>query len=757
MGRRHMSASQRLSAELGGNQRRLLGPLQARNLEEQAWSLVPKIFQALAGHNRVCLMECACEPDSLLSSAVQAQQKREQAATRCSLFNGCDLSSDAGVRLIMKRIDLEKPQHVWLSPPCGPFSPLQRTNQGTPEQAQDLKQKRQEAIRIYVGTSCVMHYAIQQGIHVTLELADRSDAWRLPALNQLQSKYQLYRAVTKGCAVGLRDKKTGSLMQKGWRILTTHKRLSEAMDLPCRCPKNYCHGKCEGSSASASARYTPEYAKRAARVICQELSHQDVIRECQGQSFLVQGFGEGEFCTCGEVCLPGVPRTCPCCLREKSDFLVENASELDVAGVGALKLPQKGLPERQDSNQDHDDARRDQVEGVQGCSVLDVWEQLESRPPDLEQHEGLTVEDAQGKVEQLAHQMNQAQEYQHAACARLLGQISYPNRSQCRNLVQGHQPKYMILGAYAHGNHYGVTQWTRKYPHLCRYLMNYMRHWSPTELQCSTIMINDNAMTGMHRDVHNAPGTPSYIVGVTKYQQGGIWVEGVNGPEKSTKVWKQLPNGQQQVGWILPTCQKTARFDARKWHEVQPWQGQRQVVGAYTSRGVYKLGSQDKTFLQQLGMKWSQPQEAMVVEGPTAPPRLSQSAREEQIKRQLYLLHAATGHGSTRHMIDALKRRHADPLVLKLAQEFVCPVCQERKKVSPKQVASLEALPPKFHTIAADIGHWLHGPTGEQQNFMVVMDEGSRFRVAKILSKGSKKTPNAASCINFMSEGWIVW
>ena len=106
-------------------------------------------------------------------------------------------------------------------------------------------------------------------------------------------------------------------------------------------------------------------------------------------------------------------------------------------------------------------------------------------------------------------------------------------------------------------------------------------------------------------------------------------------------------------------------------------------------------------------------------------------------------------------MIDALKRRHVDPLVLKLAQEFVCPVCQERKKVSPKQVASLEALPPKFHTIAADVGHWFHVPTGEQQNFMVVMDEGSRFRVAKILSKGSKKTPNAAACINFMSEGWI--
>ena len=293
--------------------------------------------------------------------------------------------------------------------------------------------------------------------------------------------------------------------------------------------------------------------------------------------------------------------------------------------VQTYETPHKGLPERQVDNQEHEGTRRGQGKEVQGCSELDVWEQLETRPPDHEAHEGYAVEDNPAEVEQLAHQMDQAQEYRHATCARVLGKIIYPSRSQCRNLVQGHQPKYMILGAYAHGNHYGVTKWTRKYPQLCKYLVNYLRHWAPTELQCSTIMINDNAMTGMHKDVHNAPGTPSYIIGVTKYQQGGIWVEGVKSPAKSPQVWKTLPNRQQQMGYILPTCQKIARFDARQWHEVQPWQGQRQVVGAYTSRGVYNLGSQDKVFLQQLGMSWSPPQEAMVVGEDTAPPGRNRS------------------------------------------------------------------------------------------------------------------------------------
>ncbi|CAE7244002.1 RE1, partial [Symbiodinium sp. CCMP2456] len=42
-------------------------------------------------------------------------------------------------------------------------------------------------------------------------------------------------------------------------------------------------------------------------------------------------------------------------------------------------------------------------------------------------------------------------------------------------------------------------------------------------------------------------------------------------------------------------------------------------------------------------------------------------------------------------------------------------------------VASLEPLPPKFHTLTADVGHWTHPTTGEQQNFMVIVDEGSRL------------------------------
>ena len=150
--------------------------------------------------------------------------------------------------------------------------------------------------------------------------------------------------------------------------------------------------------------------------------------------------------------------------------------------------------------------------------------------------------------------------------------------------------------------------------------------------------------------------------------------------------------------------------------------------------------------------------EAMVIKdrGPwTGPLKRQEKSEHEAIKRKLYLLHAATGHGSVRHMVDALKRRNAKPLVIQLAKQFKCSICQEKCKVQPKQVASLEPLPPKFHTISADIGHWLHPKTKEHQNFMVVLDEGSRFRIARILTRGQKQAPNGATCTNYLSEGWF--
>ena len=72
----------------------------------------------------------------------------------------------------------------------------------------------------------------------------------------------------------------------------------------------------------------------------------------------------------------------------------------------------------------------------------------------------------------------------------------------------------------------------------------------------------------------------------------------------------------------------------------------------------------------------------------------------ERIERQLYLLSAASGYCSTKHLIAALKRRSARPVVVNLASELRCSICEERQKTQPTHAAP--EVP--HNTIAADVG-----------------------------------------------------
>ncbi|CAE7691047.1 RE1 [Symbiodinium sp. CCMP2592] len=106
-------------------------------------------------------------------------------------------------------------------------------------------------------------------------------------------------------------------------------------------------------------------------------------------------------------------------------------------------------------------------------------------------------------------------------------------------------------------------------------------------------------------------------------------------------------------------------------------------------------------------------------------------------------------------LAQVLKQKEQDLRIL-IAVTCVANLCiQSGIHVTIEMVASLEPLPPKFHTLTCDVGHWTHPTTNEQQNFMVIVDEGSRFRMAKILTKGKAQAPNAAVCLNFLTEGWI--
>ena len=721
-----LSASQKLSLQLSSGK--------ARSLEAAAWSLVPSVFQDLISSQRTMFLEICCSPDSILTETIQSLTGKPEAASRCSHWNCGDLSTGEGVKHILQRLEIERPVHVWLSPPCGPYSPLQNGNCRTPEQQQALEAKRAEAMRIYVGACIIFHECVQRGIHVSLELSERCQAWRLPLFYNLKQKYSLYDSVCKGCRVGLRDKQ-GCLLQKGWRVMTTHRKLAEALNLPCRCPRNQKHGRCEGSEASQSERYTKVFAKLVSQATLQELDYSGVLSEGQGSSQLASCFGEGSRCMCAEVSLPKRPRICGHCLLQTEGLI-----------LGSGK------------------ASTSSADSVQGSGHFDVDGKVSEGGSD-EGEEGVEVEaelfceEKIQELEILASRLLKHQDFQHSTCEQFLELIPFKVQKRHRKLLGPEPAIYVTLGAYSHGNHYGVTNRSKQLPNTTKYLLNYMYHWNGGSFTSTSLAINMARQCPIHRDIHNDPLYPNRLIGLGEYEDGGLWVE-TPGEIEEGGAWRKVSkDGRLVYGQVQATRHRLVTFPPKAWHGPEAWKGNRVTLTSFVSRGFKQLQESEVQELRAMGFRVpvcsNKPSQALV--GTESKQDSSSSKHIEHIRKQLYRLHAATGHGSLRSLVEMLKRRHVQPKVLEVAKQFRCSICEERRGVQPRHLASLEVMPPKWSTVSADIGHWKHPNTGEQVQFMLVIDEGSRFRVARILSKGSKQQPRAAACLGYLREGWAQY
>ena len=703
----------------------------AQALEEKAWSLVPSLCQGLVSQERTLLMEVCCDSDSLLTTEVQRAAGYEAAATRCSLWNACDLGTKEGLQLVLERINLEQPVCVWLSPPEGPYSPLQNLKSRSPQQQEVLGQKRLEARRVYTSCCVVFQYCLQRGIHAVWEMSERSLAWRLPIVQRLKEKYRLQEMVTQGCAVNLRDSPKGKFLKKGWRMITTHPRLARLLHLPCRCPKNYQHAPCTGKIGTASSRYAVDFAKRVAKGVLQELEHSDVQQECLGSTQLPELFGAGDMCFCQDLKIPNLPeQKCPMCWEQRllSEDKLKGDSEGHVGQVSGQDASQAKVPQ-----------------------VLS-----ESSSPNR-QEAGSVMH---SNVEERAQQLLARKDFSFKACEELLSLAPMKSPNRNRSLVN-RDAECLTLGVYSHGAFYGTTNASVKHPQLTAYLNAFGKKHLPRQAQWTSLTISRNNQMPVHRDVNNSGHHPNYLVGLGSYQGGELWTHNPQLSEQSQNALAQVhPDGRRLLGEARATQHRVVQFDPKEWHATCPWTGQRIVITYFVSRGWKQLENEALTQVLEQGFQVPRIEEAHVIQKSGVWKHKFKNEGEksdEKIKRYLYLLHAATGHGSMRHLRQALKRRNAAPRVLELAKTFTCSICDERRRVPPQHVASLEPLPPKWATISADIGNWKHPVTGEHVAFMVIIDEGSRYRAARILCKGSKQTPSAAACLHYLMEGWTQY
>lgn len=449
----------------------------SRHVAFQTDRILPEALTALCRHDRTMLIEVACSQESILTSTMQKLTGKTESSRRLSIWNQYDLTTGAGVKSILDVIDSTTPEHVWLSPDCGPYSPMQNINQRSDEQVESLKEKRRYALKQYVGSAVIYHYCVQRGIHVTWELSQSCQAWRLPLIQNLIQKFQLKTVVVRGCQVGLKAP-NGHFVSKGWKLMSTHPLILSRMDLPCRCSSHVRHEPCEGSLTKRTALYTPEFAKRVCSAILQDVNPQGCRDELHGIHQGCVGFGEGTICTC------------------------------DVGSQHDMKV---------------------------------------------------------------------------------------------------------VCG------------------HCSQDFREVMDH------------------------THDPPSNDTLALVASKEQVG-----------KST----------------------------------------------------------------------------MSV---------------EQVRKKLYLLHSATGHGPIKHLVRALRIRGAPPWVIKEAENFRCSVCHEKSRPIPRNMSSLEPQPVKLTTVSADVGHWYHPISKEKYQFLLFVDEGSRFRVGRMILQGKKKHMSAALFLSTFKEAWISY
>ena len=714
-------------------------------MEHQAWSLVPQLFQDLVSQCRPYVLEITSLPESKLAQRVQERAGRASAAVRCADWNGHDLSTTEGIKHTLEKLEVLRPSHVWIQPPSQPFCNWQNTKSGEETQQHKLSKERQKTTKYLVGCSVIVGVCIQLGIHVSLQMPDQNNAWRLPVMQQMIKKHSLKTCVTKGCRMNKRGK-DNKLSRRGWKVCTTHGRLSEVLHAPCTCAKAYVHTKDEGYAGSLEGSVTSEFIDRVSQLVMQEHNYVGVLSELQGKSGLPESFGGGLHCTCEFQRDRDSRVPCGLCLTGEQVGVTSEGEGVSEAG------DEEGLDVEANSN-----------------LPLEVGE-----PEGTEEPHEQPIEETGNSANFCTHEIQQAEakaqdllrerHFKHEDCEALIELL--PNLQQRgRKQAQGPQdPKqkkgYYTFGLYAHGRFFGITKLTRTLPQCHAYFQQYLQQQLPTDQKYTSYVVSRNMHMPLHRDCHNDPKYNNCVLGVSQYKGGELWIENTEEMPVSKSTVKVLPDGTERAGRLYETMHRTVQFPPKAWHGTEVWQGSRYVMSCYVSRSHTRADEECRSELRRLQFRIPpKPRQAGVRREHvlTASEQPLSKHERERVKKQLYLLHSATGHGSTKHLVEALRRRGVHPEVLALAKEFRCSVCEEKRRVQPRHLASLEPLPPKWHCISADIGHYYNVHKKEHVQFMMIVDEGSRFKAAKILTVGSKQQPTGAACLEYLRDGWISY
>ena len=115
------------------------------------------------------------------------------------------------------------------------------------------------------------------------------------------------------------------------------------------------------------------------------------------------------------------------------------------------------------------------------------------------------------------------------------------------------------------------------------------------------------------------------------------------------------------------------------------------------------------------------------------PPEDSEDAERTTLTR-LRRIHANLCHPSNRLLIRILKEAKAPQMTIDVARTLTCDVCDRLKRVSPARPANAQRARKLGECIAVDMSYHAR-PDGKRFLLLNIVDEASRFHVAKVLKE----------------------
>ena len=560
----------------------------AAQIEQQAWTLVPQLFQDVVTQTRPYLFEIASSPESQLASQVQEKAGRTSAALRGAAWNGHDLSTDEGIRNVLEKLQQLCPLHVWIQPPAQVFSPWYNAQRPEEHRKEHNEQQKQQVVRYMVGCSIVVGTCMQRGIHVSIMMPEHNNAWRLPVVQQLVRRYKLRTCVTKGCRMNKRGT-DNRLSRRGWKVCTTHTRLAELLDAPCVCVRGYQHSQSEPREEVM----TEDFVKRVVQAVMQEHNHVSLVRELQGQSELSEDFGSGVRCTCEENSNQrgGDQVMCGLCLTGPQ----VQAGEGLYSGISSGSVEVSGLrPEGSGPQQEN--------------AAIHTGPQPD---PETEPEEAHYCSNEVQQAEQVAKEMLSSKSFRMEHCQKVIEALPHINqagRRQAQDPTDNNQKKgYYTFGLYAHGAFYGITRLTRLLPRCHQYFQQYLKQLLPRTQKYTSYVVSRNMHMPVHKDSHNDGQYMNCVHGVGTYQGGQLWVEHTGTEPINSPVSKVLPDGSERVGGIYETKGQLVQFAPKAWHGTEVWSGSRYVLSCYVSRSHAVMDEHCRKQLEELGFRVPKP------------------------------------------------------------------------------------------------------------------------------------------------------